>query len=137
MIKKLNNIHLALEIIILLIIPLVLFLTSWDDPNLFVTVLVCLLLAHPLLYLVMMLIKESKVLEYDTPKYAPICMGITILLGCVIWYAFFHIEFIFVQWISFWYGCVLIAFSLPIVVCHILSKIFAKKKNNGPKFIKK
>lgn len=138
MLKKLNNIHLALLIIILLFIPVVYIFYGWDSPNLFIAVLVCLLLAHPILYLVMMLIKEAKVLEYDTPKYAPICMGITIILGCIIWYGFFHLDFIFIHWISFWYGAVLIAFSLPIVVCQIISRILEKRKNsNGPKFIKK
>ena len=137
MLKKLNIIHLVLLIIILLIIPVVGFIKGFDTPTTFLTVLCTILLAHPLIYLIMMVIKEAKILSYDTPRFMPLCMVLTILLGCGIWYAFFHIEHIFEQKRLLWYSLVLLAFATPNVVVQILDKVVKNKKeyNNKQKFI--
>lgn len=136
MLKKLNIIHLILLIIDILIIPVIGIIYGFDSPNTFVTVLSTILLAHPLIYLIMMIIKEAKVLEYDTPRFMPLCMVLTILFGCGIWYAFFHIEHIFEHKRLLWYSLVLIAFTLPNVIVNILDRVVKNKKDNKPKIIR-
>ena len=137
MLKKLNIIHIILLIIDLLIIPVVGFIKGFDTPNTFLTVLVTILLAYPLIYLVMMVIKEAKLITYDTPRFMPLCMVLTILLGCAIWYAFFHIEHVFEHRRLLWYSLVLLAFAIPNVVVNILDRVVKdKNNNNGPKIIK-
>ena len=138
MLKKLNTIHLVLEILVFLLLPLGFILWGINSPSTFVMVLVSLLLAHPLVYLVMMLIKEAKVIEYDSQGLSAVCMGSTILLGCLIWYLFFHLEFNYASTITLWYGIVILAFSLPVIICYILAMVAEKKKGKGgPKFIKR
>lgn len=136
MLKKLNIIHIVILIIDLLVIPLVGFLQGFDSPHTFIAFMCTLLLGHPLIYLIMMVIKTSKINEYEAPKYMPLCMVLTILLGCLIWYIFFNVEHIFIQNIGLWYGAGLLAFAIPIIIYNILERINARKKNNGPKFIK-
>lgn len=139
MLKKLNIIHVTLLIIDLLVIPVIGFIYGFDTPTTFLTVLCTVLLGHPLIYLLMMVIKESKILEYDTPRFMPLCMVLTILLGCGIWYAFFHIEHVFEQRRMLWYSLVLLAFATPNVVVNILDMVVKRKKNNNddkPKIIK-
>ena len=72
MLKKLNIIHIVLIVIDLLIIPVVGFLNGFDTPDTFIATLTTVLLAHPLIYLIMMVIKEAKILEYDTPRFMPL-----------------------------------------------------------------
>ena len=137
MLKKINIIHLVLLIIDLLIIPVIGFIYGFESPTTFLTVLLTVLLGHPLIYLVMMVIKEFKILSYDTPRFMPLCMVLTILLGCGIWYAFFHIEHIFEQRRLLWYALVLLAFATPNVLVQILDKVVKDKKDdNKPKIIK-
>ena len=136
MLKKLNIIHLILLILDLLIIPVIGFIYGFDSPNTFIAFLSTILLAHPLIYLIMMVIKEAKILEYDTPRFMPLCMVITILFGCAIWYAFFHIEHVFEHQRLLWYSLVLIAFTLPVVLVNILDKVIKNKKDDKPKIIK-
>ncbi len=136
MLKKLNIIHIIILIIDLLVIPLVGFLKGFDSPHTFIAFLCTVLLGHPLIYLTMMLFKTSMVKEYEAPKYMPLCMVLTILFGCLIWYIFFNVEHIFIQNIGLWYGSGLLAFTIPIIIFYILEKINSKKKPNGPKFIK-
>lgn len=136
MLKKLNIIHLVLLIIDLLIIPVVGFVKGFQTPDTFITVLVTVLLAHPLIYLIMMVIKEAKLITYDTPRFMPLCMALTIILGCVIWYAFFHIEHVFEHKRMLWYSLVLLAFTIPNVVVNILDRVVKDKKDdNKPKII--
>ncbi len=137
MLKKLNIIHLVLLIIDVAVIPLVGFLQGFDTPATFIATLCCLLVGHPMIYLIMMLFKESLILTYDTPRFMPLCMVLIILLGCLMWYLFFHLQFSFVQTIGLWYGCVLIALSVPYIITGIMTKIAGKKGNgNGPKIIR-
>ena len=83
-----------------------------------------------------MVIKEAKLITYDTPRFMPLCMVLTILLGCAIWYAFFHIEHVFEQRRMLWYSLVLLAFATPNVVVNILDKVVKNKKDdNKPKII--
>ena len=136
MLKKLNIIHLVLLMIDLLIIPVVGFVKGFQTPDTFITVLVTVLLAHPLIYLIMMVIKEAKLITYDTPRFMPLCMALTIILGCVIWYAFFHIEHVFEHKRMLWYSLVLLAFTIPNVVVNILDRVVKDKKDdNKPKII--
>ncbi len=137
--KKLNIVHIVLLIIDILVIPIVGFFQGFLSPNTFIAVLSTVLLAHPLIYLIMMLIKTSLITEYEAPKFMPLCMVLTILLGCLLWYCFFHITFVFANTIALWYGLVLLAFSLPYIVYKIATKISDLKKKNqkGPKFLKK
>ena len=136
MLKKLNIIHLVLLILILLVIPVIGFVKGFDSPDTFIAVLVIILFGHPLLYLIMMVIKEAKLITYDTPRFMPLCMVLTILLGCVIWYAFFHIEHVFEQRRMLWYSLVLLAFATPNVVVNILDRVVKDKKDdNKPKII--
>ena len=66
-----------------------------------------------------------------------LCMVLTIIFGCGIWYAFFHIEHIFEHKRMLWYSLVLIAFATPNVVVNVLDVIVKNKKNdNKPKIIK-
>lgn len=137
LLKKLNIIHLTLLIIDLAVIPLVGFIIGFLAPGTFIAVLVTLLVGHPMIYLIMMLFKESMVLEYDTPRFMPLCMVLTILLGCVIWYLFFHLDTIFAETIGLWYGGTLISLGAPYVVVKIVEKITSNKKpGNGPKIIR-
>ena len=134
MLKKLNYIHLALEIVNFSVILIVMIISGYDSPNLFITALVCLLLVFPILNLLFVLIKEAKILEYNSSKMFSTCMSSMVLLGCLIWYLFFHLEFNYLQTLGLWYGCLLLAFALPILVCDIIGR--KKDKNsNGPKFI--
>ncbi len=137
--KKLNIVHIVLLIIDILVILIVGFFQGFLSPNTFIAVLSTVLLAHPLIYLIMMLIKTSLITEYEAPKFMPLCMVLTILLGCLLWYCFFHITFVFANTIALWYGLVLLAFSLPYIVYKIATKISDLKKKNqkGPKFLKK
>ena len=138
MLKKLNIIHLILLIIDLLITVIISLINGFNSPITFVTVLCALLFGHPLIYLIMMLFKESLILEYDTPKYMPLCMALTILLGCLIWYMFYNVDHVFTQTIGLWYGSILLAFSIPVFIVRIVEKLKKDKKdNNSPKFIKK
>ena len=137
MLKKLNIIHVILLIIDLLIIPVVGFVKGFLTPDTFLSVLVTLLLAHPLIYLIMMLIKEAKILTYDTPRFMPLCMVLTILIGCAIWYAFFHIEHVFEHRRMLWYSLVLLGLATPNVVVNILDKFFKNKnEDDKPKIIR-
>ena len=136
MLKKLNTIHLILLVLILLVIPVIGFVKGFQSPDTFVTVLAIILFGHPLLYLIMMVIKEAKLITYDTPRFMPLCMVLTILLGCVIWYAFFHIEHVFEHRRMLWYSLVLLAFATPNVVVNILDRVVKDKKDdNKPKII--
>ena len=136
MLKKLNIIHIVLIVIDLLIIPVVGFLNGFDTPDTFIATLTTVLLAHPLIYLIMMVIKEAKILEYVTPRFMPLCMVLTILLGCAIWYAFFHIEHVFEHRRLLWYSLVILAFALPVFIVNILDRVVKNKKDNKPRIIK-
>lgn len=136
MLKKLNIIHIVLIVIDLLIIPVVGFLNGFDTPDTFIATLTTVLLVHPLIYLIMMVIKEAKILEYDTPRFMPLCMVLTILLGCAIWYAFFHIEHVFEHRRLLWYSLVILAFALPVFIVNILDRVVKNKKDNKPKIIR-
>lgn len=139
MLKKLNIVHIILLCINFAIIPLVGFMRGFDTPETFIAVLVTVLLAHPLLYLIMMLIKAYLIDSYEAQMFMPLCMVLTILLGCLLWYCFFHITFTFANTIALWYGLVLLAFSIPYCVYKVVSYFSEKKNKNqkGPKFIKK
>lgn len=137
MLKKLNIIHLTFLILVLAIIPIIGFLQGFLSIQTFIASLTTILLAHPLLYLIMMILKESLVLEYDTPKYMPFCMVLTILLGCLIWYLFFHLDFVFANTIGLWYGVLLLALAIPYLNRKLMEFINSRKKNkNGPKIVK-
>lgn len=138
MLKRLNIIHIILLVLDIAIIPLIGFLQGFESPNTFITVLVTVLLAHPMIYLIMMLFKTSMVPDYETPRFMPLCMVLTILLGCLIWYCFFHIDFVFANTIGLWYGLVLLAFAIPYLVYKLVTWISDKKKKNGqgPKIIR-
>ena len=137
MLKKLNIIHIILIVLDLLIIPVVGFIKGFESPETFITILATILLAHPLIYLIMMVIKEAKLITYDTPRFMPLCMVLTILFGCAIWYAFFHIEHVFELRRMLWYSLVLLAFATPNVVVMILDKFVKNKKDDDkPKIIR-
>ena len=135
MVKKLNYIHLALEIVNFSVIPIMLFIKGINSPEVFITFLVCLLLVYPILSLLFMLVKEAKIVEYDTPKMFPVRMSLYVLIGCLIWYLFYHIDFNYANTLSLWYGGLALGFVLPIFVCEVIEKINDKKKKNGPRFI--
>ncbi|MDE6660889.1 MAG: hypothetical protein K2J93_03570, partial [Anaeroplasmataceae bacterium] len=109
------------------------------SPDTFIAVLSTILLAHPLIYLIMMAIKTSMVLDYESPRFMPLCMVLTMLLGCLIWYCFFHITFVFANTIALWYALVLLAFAIPYIVYKIVTWVTDKKSNKkdrGPKIIR-
>lgn len=137
MLKKLNVIHIILLILDIAVIPLVGFLQGFDSPSTFIAVLTTVLLVHPLLYLILMLFKTSLVPEYEESRFMPLCMVLTILLGCLLWYCFFHITFVFSNTIALWYGLVLLAFAIPYLLFKLITWIAARRKKNekGPKFI--
>ena len=136
MIKKLDRIHLTLEMINFFVILIVLGIKGMDSPILFITALVCLMLVYPFLTLISTLIKEAKVIEYDSSKYIMICMSVIILIGCLMWYLFFNLNFNFINTIMLWYGFLFLGFSLPQFIWYLISKKIDKKKENGPRFIK-
>lgn len=137
MLKKLNIIHTILLVIDLLIIPVIGFVSGFESPTTFITILLTILIGHPLIYLIMMVIKEAKILQYDTKRFMPLCMVLTILFGCGIWYAFFHIEHVFEQRRMLWYSLVILAFATPNVLVYILDKVVKNKKNDDkPKIIR-
>jgi len=135
LVKKLNYIHLALEIVNFSVIPIMLFIKGINSPEVFITFLVCLLLVYPILSLLFMLVKEAKIVEYDTPKMFPVRMSLYVLIGCLIWYLFYHLDFNYANTLSLWYGGLALGFVLPIFVCEVIEKINDKKKKNGPRFI--
>lgn len=137
MLKKLNVIHIILLILDIAVIPLVGFLQGFDSPSTFIAVLTTVLLVHPLLYLILMLFKTSLVPEYEESRFMPLCMVLTILLGCLLWYCFFHITFVFSNTIALWYGLVLLAFAIPYLLFKLITWIADRRKKNdkGPKFI--
>ena len=49
-------------------------------------------------------------------------MVLTILLGCLIWYLFFHLDFVFANTIGLWYGVLLLQevqkHPIPLDVTH-------------------
>lgn len=138
MLKKLNIIHIVLLILDIAVIPIVGFLQGFETPAAFITVVVTILLAHPLIYLIMMCVKASMDMDYEAPRFLPLCMVLTILLGCLIWYCFFNVDFIFANTIALWYGLVLLAFAIPYILYKIITIISDKKKKNdkGPKIIR-
>lgn len=138
MLKKLNIIHIIILILDIAIIPIVGFLQGFKSPNTFITVLATVLLGHPLIYLIMMLVKTSIKLDYEEPRFMPLCMILTILLGCLIWYCFFHITFVFANTIGLWYALVLLAFAIPYIVFKVVTWVSDKKSKNGkgPKIIR-
>lgn len=136
MIKKLNVIHIVLEVLVLSSILVVILIGGFVSPLLFNTLLISLLLVHPMLYLVMMVIKEASDINYDTPKLAPVCMGLTILLGCLIWYLFYHLDHSFIKTYTLWYGVILLAFAIPMLICNLISRFKKEDEEKGPKFIK-
>ena len=139
MLKKLNIIHIVLLILDVAIIPVVGFIQGFASPDTFVAFLATILLAHPLIYLIMMAVKVSMVPDYESPRFMPLCMVLTMLLGCLIWYCFFHITFIFANTIALWYGLVLLAFAIPYIVYKIVTWVTNKKSNKqdrGPKIIR-
>ncbi|MDE7162186.1 MAG: hypothetical protein K2N65_05455, partial [Anaeroplasmataceae bacterium] len=75
---------------------------------------------------------------YEEPRFMPLCMVLTILLGCLIWYCFFHLTFVFTNTIGLWYALVLLAFAIPYIIYKIITFISEKRKknSNGPKIIK-
>lgn len=138
MLKKLNIVHIVILILDLAIIPIVGFVGGFDSPDTFIASLATVLLGHPLIYLIMMVIKTSLVTEYDAPRFMPLCMILTILLGCLIWYCFFHISFVFADTIALWYALVLLAFAIPYFIYKLVSYVSEKKSKDGqgPKIIK-
>lgn len=138
MLRKLNIIYITLVILDVAIIPIVGFLQGFEMPATFIASLATVLLAHPLIYLIMMVVKTSMVDEYEAPKYMPLCMVLMILFGCIIWYCFFHMTFVFANTIGLWYGILLLSVAVPYFVYKILSYIASKKKKdqNGPKIIR-
>ncbi|MDE6241875.1 MAG: hypothetical protein K2M08_05615 [Anaeroplasmataceae bacterium] len=138
MLKKLNIIHIILLIIDIAVIPIIGFIQGFDSPDTFITVLATILLGHPLIYLIMMLIKTSMILDYEAPRFMPLCMILTILLGCLIWYCFFHINFVFVNTIALWYGLVLLAFAVPYIIYKVVTWVTNRKPKDGqgPKIIR-
>lgn len=139
MLKKLNIIHIILLVLDIAVIPVVGFLQGFDSPNTFIAVLCTVLIGHPMIYLVMMILKEWLILDYDTPRFLPLCMVLTVLLGCLVWYLFFHLkEIVFAQSIGLWYSLILISFAVPIVVLKVVQYISSKKKDDGqgPKIIR-
>lgn len=138
MLKKLNIIHIILLVLDIAVIPIIGFIQGFDSPDTFIAVLATILLAHPLIYLIMMVIKTSLVAEYEEARFMPLCMILTILLGCLLWYCFFHITFVFANTIALWYGLVLLSFAVPYILFKILTWISDKKSKNGqgPKIIR-
>ena len=138
MLKKLNIIHIVILILDIAIIPIVGFIQGFESPNTFVAVLATVLLAHPLIYLIMMLIKTSMIIDYQEARFMPLCMVLTILLGCLIWYCFFHITFVFANTIGLWYALVLLAFAIPYIIFKIVTWVTDKKSKDGkgPKIIR-
>ena len=138
MLKKLNIIHVVLLILVVAVIPVVGFIQGFDSPNTFITAVGMILLGHPLIYLIMMVVKTSMVLDYEAPRFMPLCMILTILLGCLIWYCFFHITFSFANTIALWYGLALLAFAIPYIIFKIVTWITDKKSKDGqgPKIIR-
>ena len=72
MLKKLNIIYGILLGLMLCLIPLIGFLYGFASPTLFITVFCVVLLGHPILYLVILLIKEAKIFTYDSPPFAQV-----------------------------------------------------------------
>ncbi len=137
MLKRLNIIYGILAGCLAVTLLVLGFVFGWKTSEAFVSTLGLLLLAHPLLYLIMMIVKEAKISEYQTPKFVPICMLITILGGCAIWYLFFHLEFDFDFWVGLWYGCVLLVFSLPMLIGYLVNRFHSPKNSEGPKIIRR
>ena len=138
MLKKLNVIHLISEVIIFAIAIIVFLVLGYMNPNSFITVLVVSNLIHPIVYMIMAAIKEAKVMDYSTSRFIPLCMGLTAILGCVIWYFFFNLEFKFTNTISLWYGVLLLSVLLPMLLTYFLKIHFENKKGHqGPKIIRK
>lgn len=127
----------VLLILDLTIIPIVGFIQGFDTPATFIAVLCTVLFGHPLIYFILLLIKVFKSIEEINTHYFPLAMGLSIILGCLIWYLFYHVDFVYTSTISLWYGSVLLALSIPILIAKIVDKVMSKKKpDNGPKFIK-
>ncbi|MDE6408273.1 MAG: hypothetical protein K2K48_04990 [Anaeroplasmataceae bacterium] len=138
MLKKLNVIHIILLILDIAVIPIIGFIQGFESPDTFITVLATILLGHPLIYLIMMVVKTSMILDYEAPRFMPLCMILTILLGCLMWYCFFHVAFVFANTIALWYGLVLMAFAVPYIIFKILTWNADKnsKDGQGPKIIR-
>lgn len=135
--KRLNIIHIILVVLDVIAIPVSGFLCGWSTPAFFVATLSCVAIIHPLLYLIMMLVREFTNINNETPRYAPACMVLTLLAGCLVWYLFFHLEFNFAQTIGLWYGSVLLVFAIPMIVTHIMDKVIKKEdETKGPKIIR-
>lgn len=137
MLKKYNLIHLILLILDVCIIPIVGFISGFDSPNVFIATLCCLFFIHPIIYMIMLIIKESKVRDYFGPKFAILNMGLTAIIGCVIWYCFYHINFVFINTIQLWYGILCISFVIPFFIEKLFEYIAKKKNDNRPKIVKK
>ncbi len=138
MLKKFNILHIVLLVLDIAVIPIVGFVQGFETPATFIATLATVLLAHPLIYLILMLVKTAAIIDYEEPRFMPLCMVLTILLGCLIWYCFFHLTFVFTDTIGLWYALVLLAFAIPYIIYKIITFISEKRKknSNGPKIIK-
>lgn len=139
MLKKLNIIEYVLFAIDAIAVLVVGFIQGFSSWNTYIAVVCGLLLAYPLIYLIMMVVKTSMINDYEEPRFMPLCMILIILLGCLIWYCFFHIAFIFAKTIALWYALALLALTIPYFIYKLLTYITNKKKNNSndkPKIIK-
>lgn len=139
MLKKLNIIEYVLFAIDAIAVLVVGFIQGFSSWNTYIAVVCGLLLAYPLIYLIMMVVKTSMINDYEEPRFMPLCMILIILLGCLIWYCFFHIPFMFAKTIALWYALALLALTIPYFIYKLLTYITNKKKNNSndkPKIIK-
>ena len=138
MLKKFNILHIVLLVLDIAVIPIVGFVQGFDTPATFIATLATVLLAHPLIYLILMLVKTATIIDYEEPRFMPLCMVLTILLGCLIWYCFFHLTFVFADTIGLWYALVLLAFAIPYIIYKLITFVSDKRKKNskGPRIIK-
>ncbi len=133
MLKKLNLIEYILFAIDAIVVLIIGFVQGFDSWHTYIAVVCGLLMAYPLIYLIIMVIKTSIVNDYEEPRFMPLCMILIIILGCLIWYCFFHITFIFADLIALWYALVLLAFTIPYFIYKLLTYITNKKKKNNDK----
>jgi phosphatidylserine synthase len=129
LINILNFIVLIVEAIVLLIIAL------FNKDEIFIYKELCIGLAVAgIILFAFLLIKEIKVLSYDSKRFTPVLYAILTFLGVLLYYVALFNNFYKIQ-ILLWILLVISAI-VPTVVFTVLNyRLGNKKKKKGPRFL--
>ena len=126
-----NIISLIIEFVICLIIAII----NKDALFIYKDFCICLALSG-IINFIFLLIKEIKILSYDSKKYTPILYVFHTFLGVLLYYVSILTGDAFNNLIILFWILLVLSIIVPIIVFYILNYFYSKKnKNNKPKFV--